>query len=103
MGKAVGGSVEHILKDIHRDLGTGLNMALGALEDENLALDGSLQNINLFSWSSMWRSTAAIRGTFAKSCVPAVGMPLVSVSADTQESLSRQGSTRCKGASSDDQ
>ncbi|MGD0165906.1 MAG: class I SAM-dependent DNA methyltransferase [Gaiellaceae bacterium] len=37
---------EHIQKDLHQDVGTGLNKALAALEDENPALDGVLQHIN---------------------------------------------------------
>jgi type I restriction enzyme M protein len=38
---------EHIRDDLHRDVGTGLNKALGALEDENPAsLEGVLQHIN---------------------------------------------------------
>jgi type I restriction enzyme M protein len=37
---------ERIHKDLHEDVGSGLNKALGALEDENSALDGVLQHIN---------------------------------------------------------
>jgi type I restriction enzyme M protein len=37
---------ERIHKDLHQDVGTGLNKALAALEDENAALDGVLQHIN---------------------------------------------------------
>ena len=37
----------HIRDDLQRDVGSGLNKALGALEDENpAALDGVLQHIN---------------------------------------------------------
>jgi hypothetical protein len=37
---------EHIHRELHQDVGTGLNKALAALEDENPALDGVLQHIN---------------------------------------------------------
>jgi type I restriction enzyme M protein len=37
---------ERIHKDLHTDVGTGLNKALAALEDENRPLDGVLQHVN---------------------------------------------------------
>jgi type I restriction enzyme M protein len=37
---------EHIHKELHQDVGTGLNKALAALEDENPSLEGVLQHIN---------------------------------------------------------
>jgi type I restriction enzyme M protein len=37
---------ERIHNDLHQDVGTGLNKALAALEDENPPLDGVLQHIN---------------------------------------------------------
>jgi type I restriction enzyme M protein len=37
---------EHLHKDVHQDVGTGLNKALAALEDENPSLEGVLQHIN---------------------------------------------------------
>ena len=37
---------EHVHKDVREDVGSGLNKALAALEDENPALDGVLQHIN---------------------------------------------------------
>jgi type I restriction enzyme M protein len=37
---------DHLLKDVHDDVGNGLNKALGALEADNAALDGVLGHID---------------------------------------------------------
>jgi type I restriction enzyme M protein len=37
---------EHLLKEVHDDVGNGLNKALGALEADNAALDGVLGHID---------------------------------------------------------
>src|SRR5437879_1954491 len=36
----------HLRDDVHDDVGTGLNKALGALEEDNHALEGVLQHID---------------------------------------------------------
>ncbi|MBK8170535.1 MAG: SAM-dependent DNA methyltransferase [Sandaracinaceae bacterium] len=37
---------EHLRDEVHRDVGNGLNKALGALEESNTSLDGVLQHID---------------------------------------------------------